>query len=378
MIFLKEILHRKLNFLVTVLGVFVAVSILVSFYTLTKASKNETRLLTRDMGFNLRIIPLETDMTEFWGQGYSSQSMPEEYIQRLIDQQSVNYAHLTASLHQKIKWRNQDIILSGLSPDELEPNGSRKSKMIFAISSGKVILGYEIAHQQNIQAGDELDVLDQKFVVERILSETGSADDIRMYLDLKALQTLLKRPGQINEIMALNCMCSTEGDDPLGVLREELGRIIPEAKVVMNSTIAVARERQRKMGDSYFSILVPLLLIACMLWIALSSLNNVNHRLQEIGLLNALGFGAVRVAALFFARVALAGILGALLGYFLGTSLAMNYGPEIFKVAPNSVKALPMLLYWSLLVAPIFACISAFIPIMWAISHDTATTLKQD
>ena len=52
----------------------------------------------------------------------------------------------------------------------------------------------------------------------------------------------------------------------------------------MNSTIAVARERQRKMGDKYFSMLVPLLVIICMIWISIASLNNVNQRMKEIGI----------------------------------------------------------------------------------------------
>ncbi|MCD6347238.1 MAG: ABC transporter permease [Bacteroidales bacterium] len=378
MLFIKEILHRKLNFFFTLLGVIVAVSIFVSFYTLTKASWNETRLLTRDMGFNLRIIPQYTDMNSFWINGYSDDYMPEEYIQRLIDQRSVDYAHLTASLHKKVTWHDQEIILSGLANDELEPRGTRKSKMIFSIPPDKVTLGYEIATKNHIHEGDSVRILNKAFIADKILSETGSNDDIRMYFNLNDLQVMLNMPGMINEIMALNCMCSTKSDNPLQLLREELARVIPEAKVVMNSTIAVARERQRKMGDKYFNLLVPLLLIASMIWIAIVSLNNVNNRLKEIGILAALGFGSGRIAIVFFARAALAGILGALFGYLIGTELAISMGPQIFKVAPHSVKVIPALLSWSILGAPVFACISSFIPIMWAISRDAATILKQE
>ncbi|MCK5821618.1 MAG: FtsX-like permease family protein [Bacteroidales bacterium] len=378
MMFLKEILHRKLSFIFTLAGVLAAVTLVVSFYTLTKATWNETRLLTRDMGFNLRIIPTQTNMDEFWINGYSENIMPEQFLQRLVDQNSVNYAHLTASLHKQISWENQKVILSGISPDEIEPGGARKSKMIFAIPSGTVILGFEVANKASIQRGDSIQVLNTAYLVDKILAETGSLDDIRIYFDLNELQTLLNMPGMINEIMALNCMCSTKGDNPLETLRTELGNIIPEAKVVMNSTIAVARERQRKMGDKYFSMLVPLFLIICMLWVAISILNNVNHRLQEIGILRALGFGSGRIAIIFFVRAALAGFLGAILGYYLGTEIAKSFGPDIFKVAPNSVKELPVLLFWSVLIAPILACVSASIPITWALSRDPAVTLKQD
>jgi len=378
MLFIREILHRKLNFLITLIGVVLAVSVLVFFYTITKASSNETRLLTRDMGFNLRIIPGQTDMNNFWLQGYSELSMPEDFLKRLIEQRSINYAHLTASLHKRITWNEKEIILTGLSPDELEPSGARKSKMIFAINESTVVVGYEIAKAVNLRKGDNLTILGKEFIVDKVLSETGSNDDIRIYLDLLEMQLLLNMEGQINEIMALNCMCSTKGDNPLGTLREELGRIVPEAKVVMNSTIATARERQRKMGDKYFSLLVPILLIVSMIWIAISSLINVNQRRKEIGILKALGFGSLRVSWIFFARAAMAGLLGAIAGYLIGTELARAIGPEIFKVAPDSVRALPVLMWWSLIIAPGLACISAFIPIMWAISNDAANSLKEE
>ena len=124
--------------------------------------------------------------------------------------------------------------------------------------------------------------------------------------------------------------------------------------------------------------MVPLLLIACMIWIAISSLINVNQRRQEIGILKALGFGIPKIAVLFFLRAAFAGLIGALIGYLLGTALALEFGPNIFIVAPNSVKALLMLLWWAILIAPVLACISAFIPIMWAVSRDTAISLKEE
>ncbi len=47
MLFLKEIKYRKLNFLLGVLGVVAAVAMVVVFITMTKASQNETRRLTR-------------------------------------------------------------------------------------------------------------------------------------------------------------------------------------------------------------------------------------------------------------------------------------------------------------------------------------------
>ena len=374
--FLKEIRYRWGNFLLTLSGVIAAVTIMVLFFMMTSASKNETRVLTRDMGFNLKILPKETDMNTFWVNGYSERYMPQDYAQKIVDARAFSYAHLTATLHKQISWKNHDVILTGISPNELEPKQMKKSKMIFAVTPGKVYVGYEIAQQLGLETGEAIDVLGSTFTIEHCLAETGSNDDIRIFFDLSELQSLLHLENKINEIMALNCMCSTKGDDPLGVIRNDLESILPDAKVIMNRTIATARERQRKMVDNYMAVLLPVFLIVCALWIATFSMLNVMQRRTEIGLLRAMGFDTCYIVCLFLKRVMLVGILGAVVGYALATWMGMTYGPEIFKVTARSVKPLYDLLYWSLLLAPLFALVASLIPITIAVSQEPAKVLK--
>jgi putative ABC transport system permease protein len=378
MLFLKEIKYRKTNFILGVIGMVAAVSIVILFFMMTAASQIETIRLTRDMGFNLKIIPDNTNMNDFWVAGYSNQTMPEEYVDKLVEAKSFYYAHLTATLHKKIEWRNKEVVLTGISPDELETNGSKKSKMIFSVQPGMVYVGYELAKDLNIADGEKIDVLGEMFTVERTLAETGSDDDIRIYFDLSELQKLLKMEGRINEIMALNCLCTAEGDDPLEELRIQLSEVLPDSKVIMNRTVAVARERQRKMMDNYFAVLLPLILIACMLWVGTFSMINVMQRRTEIGTLRATGFGSLKIAELFFFRALLTGLIGGVLGFFLASWLGMEYGPEIFKVTAMSIKPNYNLLLKAVVIAPIFSAFAAFIPIVFAIKQEPAEVLKQE
>ena len=378
MLFLREIGYRRGNFLLGVLGVVTAVSVVVFFVVMTKASQNETRILTRDMGFNLRIIPDSTNMNDFWIRGYSDITMPQDYVYVLVDKKAVYYAHLTATLHQRIQWQGLEVILTGISPDELNPKGKKRTKMIFAVPPGRVYVGYEIAEARKISRGDTLNILGKPYAVERTLAETGSEDDIRIYFDLTDLQHLLHKEGAISEIMALNCVCSADGDDPLGDLRRQLEADLPDARVIMNRTIAVARERQRKMLDNYFAILLPVLLIIAAIWVGTLAMINVMQRMQEIGILRALGYRNSHITALFFSRLIVMGITGALAGFALGTWLALTWGPRVFKVTAASVKPLYDLLGWALLLAPLFAMAASFIPVMFAISREPAEMLKEE
>ena len=351
-------------------------ALFVSFFTTSEASKRETIRLTRDMGFNLRIIPQETDMDAFWIEGFSEFTMPEEYLFRFIDNKSISYAHLTATLNKKIAWRNKDVIITGIS-SEIEPSGRKKTPMIFTIQRGSIYLGYELAHSLGIKDGDTVDILGKMFTVEKTLSETGSDDDIRIYAQLEDVQEILDMQDQINEIKALNCLCLTsDEEDPLVILRDQLSQVLPEAKVIMNKTIAVARERQRLMLEEYFAFVIPFVIIACAIWIGALIMVNVRDRREEIGLLRALGYGGGRIASLFLGKAVLFGIIGAAIGFALGTILSLIYGPGIFKVTANTIMPLYGLLGWSVILAVAFAMLSAFIPALVAVTQDPAQTLR--
>ena len=112
---LKEIAHRKTNFLLSLLSIIVAVALFVSCFTMGAASKRETSRLMREMGFNLRIIPKDTDMTTFWIVGFSETTIPHEYIDRMSDYPGISYEHLTATLQQRIRWKGIDLVLTGFS-----------------------------------------------------------------------------------------------------------------------------------------------------------------------------------------------------------------------------------------------------------------------
>ncbi len=60
---IKEILHRKIHFLLGLLAVVTAVALYVAFVTTAEASNRETAKLMLKTGFNLRIIPKDTNMT---------------------------------------------------------------------------------------------------------------------------------------------------------------------------------------------------------------------------------------------------------------------------------------------------------------------------
>ena len=371
---LKEIVHRKTNFLLSLFSIIVAVALVVSCFTMGAASKRETSRLMREMGFNLRIIPKDTDMTTFWNVGFSETTMPHEYIDRMSDYPGISYEHLTATLQQRIQWKGTDLILTGFSSSVT----GKKKPMVYEIESGKVHVGYEIAKKLNLKRGQEIAVLGYDFLIERCLPESGSADDIRLQMLLSDAQKVLDLQGRINEIRAIDCLCLEQSEDAIGMLRSELERILPAAKVTQVKAVAKARNDQRKMANKYFVFIIPVVVIGCLVWLGMMMIINVRDRRTEIGLMRALGYGSGKISSLFLGKSVVIGLIGALFGFLLGTCLALWIGPMIFRLTANQVHPMYSLLGWSILIAPIFSAFSSFIPTMIAIADDPVVSLRQD
>lgn len=373
----KEIIHRKINFILGLLAVVIAVTLFISFFTAGKASNRETARLMRDMGFNLRIIPKKTDMSKFWMAGFSEHTMPEEYIDIFASQKGISYNHLVATLQAKILWQGVEVILTGLAPERCPP-GREKPPMSFEIKQGTAYIGYELARRLKLKKGENIDIRGETLTVADTLSESGGVDDIRIQCHLQDAQDILDLEGRINEIKAIDCLCFAPTDDPLALLRKELAAVLPEAKTVQMKLMATTRTETRQLVRNVFAVIMPIVIVACGAWIGVLAIINVRDRQQEIGIMRALGYGSGRIALLFLGKALIIGLFGAAVGFFAGTTLALNFGPGIFELTSKAIKPEYVLLVWSLIVAPVFTAVSSFIPAMIAVTYDPAVTLREE
>jgi hypothetical protein len=394
---LKEICHRKVNFVLGLLAVMTAVALFIGFFTAGAASERETARLMLSMGYNMHIIAKDADMNQFLMTGIADRTMPEQYLTKLASQKTIAYNHLLATLQKRMSWQaprapggGLDVILTGLAPEVSPPEapgaGSKKwpqppwrPPMSFEIKPGSLYLGHRIWNTLGLNQGDRVDIKGKPFTIARRLAESGGVDDVRIQCHLRDAQEILELPGQISEIRAVDCLCFGETDDPVALLRKEIGSLLPDAYVFQTKAIAEARAAQRQMVRNLFAVIMPFTVIACGVWVGVLAIMNVRDRQQEIGIMRALGHGSGRIALLFLGKAALIGLLGAALGLLLGTALAQHFGPGIFKLtAKTMIKPELALLIISLIFAPVFAAVSSFIPAMIAVAYDPAVTLREE
>lgn len=377
LLILKELWHHRWNSLWTAAALTAAVALLVAVRLTSQAAQRETTRIMRDLGFNLRIIPAATDTAFLWAKGYSDMTMPEEFVRTLAAQKGVfmTFNHLTATLRQRYPLAQGELLLEGVSPS-ISDEG--KKPMGFSIPKGQLYLGSSAARLLQARRGTNVSLGGKSFAVEKVLTESGTEDDIRVYGHLADIQSILNLPGRINEIQAIDCLCVTSDQDPLGQMRTALAKLLPDTQVLHVRALADARARQRQMAEKYAAFSAPLTLAIAALWVGSLAILNVRQRRSEIGLWRALGHGSGRLASLFLGKAVLLGIVCGLLGGIGGTALALAFGPSIFHVTAASITWNPNLLLAAIALTPAFAAFVSFVPAMIALNQDPVETLRAD
>ena len=243
----KEIGYRRLNFALAAVAVLVAVGSVVAVLTLLKGHrlraeqietvqsekageigfqlKDDARRITKDLGYNVLILPVKQNLAEFYTSGGASKTMPVEYAQTLADSRIVIVRHLLPSLHRRVEWPQigEPIILIGTRGEVPRSHLDPKKPMIEAVAPGTVVVGRVLAEKANLEVGSGVRLLGREFKVTKIHERRGNEDDVTAWINLAEAQELLEQPGRINAILDYRKGKARDGDCPAAQTRVWIG-----------------------------------------------------------------------------------------------------------------------------------------------------------
>ena len=420
---IKEILHRKINFFLSVSAIVIATASLICSVMLLRAHdlrtgeilskkeadlkermdklKDDTRKSMLKLGFNLVILPVEQNMADWYSDDYSTRYMSEAYADKLAASDIVYIRHILPSLQEKIKWpeRDRTIILVGTRGEVPNLHLSPKKPMVQPVPDGTIIFGYELHKSLNIKVNDKIKLLGKTFTVKDCYTERGSKDDITAWISLGDAQKLLKKEGLINAILALKCLCA---NSELATIRKEVEEILPGTQVIEQGSKVIAREEARtqvakearltlqkeKEGmenigrerKKLVSILIPVILFACALWAAFMCFINVRSRREEIGILRAVGLSSKTIFMLFTWKHILIGITGGIAGVILAGVLTFSFTASTPSIQSELfASSLTLKLALIAVTGATFLTIAAgWIPSMIASGQDPAEVLREE
>ncbi len=421
----SEILHRRMNFALGVLSVMVASASFIGSITLLRIHdlhtnqileakqeelakrmaelKDDTRKAMLKLGFNVVILPKDQNLADWYAEDYASKYMPEDYVHKLADSGIVTVRHFLPSLQQKIEWpeRKRKIILVGARGEVPNLHKNPVKPLVQPVPPGTISLGYELHRSMDLKVGEKVKLMGKEFTIHACHKERGNKDDITAWIYLAEAQELLDKQGLINAILALECMCA--GMDALPLIRKEIAAILPGTQVIERGSSALARaeartkveaeakiaiekemlgrQHLREIRERLASILTPVIVTACAVWVALLGFTNVRARREEIGILRALGVSAKGILAMFISRHILVGILGGAMGFCAGVLAAVYFSAALegtrIWIAGTDLSVAGLLVL-SVGGAAALAVIAGWIPTMTAIRQDPADVLREE
>ena len=416
----REIGHRKLNFLLGLISVTVAVAVVVGAMAVLRAGEIHTaevlenrqlevreagikledamRKITKGLGFNILIIPEDQDLNQMHIDGAVSKAMPEEYVTRLASSQIVAVNHLLPCVMKKMVWPEQKvpIVLYGTRGEVPLMHADPKKPLLDAVPPGRMIVGHELARQLDLGPGAKVTLLGKSLEVIKTHEQRGTIDDSTVWLNLGEAQEMLGMENLIHAILALKCQCV---GNQLSRIRAEIQGILPGTQVIERGPPALARAEARNKAketaqsslardtasririqsqrEDLTAVLVPLILCACAIWIGFLALVNVRQRREEIGILRAIGYRASQILVIFLGKALLIGLSGAMSGYLVGFMVGVQGGD--LAGAGDAVARLfdPGILVQALVLAPFLSALGTWLPALLAAGQDPAVVLQE-
>ncbi|MHC4594467.1 MAG: FtsX-like permease family protein [Planctomycetota bacterium] len=421
---ISEIRHRKINFALGVLSVMVASASFIGSVTLLRIHDlrtgrilgqkevelaermtqltDDTRKAMLKLGFNVVILPKDQNLADWYSDDYASKYMPEDYVHRLANSGVVTVRHFLPSLQQKIDWpeRKRKIILVGTRGEVPNLHKNPVKPLVQPVPPGTISLGYELHRSLELKVDDKVELMGQPFVVQACHKERGNKDDITAWIYLAEAQELLDKKELINAILALECLCTA---DALPQIRKEIAAVLPGTQVIERGSRALARAEARtkveteariaiekeKLGREHLraarerlaSILTPVVVAACAVWVSLLGFTNVRARRVEIGILRTLGVSARGVLLMLLSKHVLVGVLGGALGFGAGLLSAVYFSKTLegtrLWITGKNFSGLGLLLA-SVGGATALAVIAGWIPTVVATRQDPAEVLREE
>lgn len=374
-IVVAEIWYRRWSALSAILVVASAVASVVFFMLLSDLAAQRTQVIQRDIGLNMRIIPAETNLENYWIRGYSEGIIDQSILKRVEEQNAAN--RLVPMLQRTIAWGDGEAILTGVGEELF--GGGQKMKPVFGNvqpDPDGLTIGSVAASSRKLVEGDSVEVLGTQFVISRILGSTGSLDDIRVYGNLTKVQELLQLPGKLNEIRAIECHCNSDVSDPEAYIQSVLEPLLPGTKVIRQDQMAEARRKQRQLIDQIGLVATPILTVLAALVLLGLAFQNVSQRKAEIGLLASVGRIPIQIGLIVWLRSIILGLLGGALGAWIGMQLVGNWGQHLVGNASSSIDLQPLRMIMGGAIGSLLASCGALVPAVLAARSDPAATLR--
>jgi putative ABC transport system permease protein len=357
-----EFKQHKSQLISGLLAITLGIAVIVGIRSISVVSEKAVAINLDNLGANILVLPQGSNVDNYYSADIDAPTIPEEYVERIATSTLAGVDNMSPKLTRRININGQKFVLTGILPknelaskpiwqnsglfgSELKascsPSPTNESlglkdeklqrKSIDSLAMDDCMMGFSAAKRLNIKENETVTIEGKSFKVAKIISETGTIDDDRIFAHLHVVQDILGIKEQISAIEIMGC-CNAISEGLLGKLRN----ILPDTKITTIGQIVSTQIQTNKMMNKVSLIILVIIIFVGGISIGNFMWANVNERRKEIGMLRMIGFSKIIIYQMLLAKAFILGIIGGVIGYILGTIAGMWLGPEIagLEVSP--------------------------------------------
>lgn len=320
----RNLTRRKGRFVFTLAGVGVGMAAFVALLTLGQGLSQEIKKQAQGLGANLVVTPkgwcAYEQISVLTGEQLP-EAIPETELAKI---RTIPGIHAVPHLNERTAFRNKPVPVIGIWPEEM------RALHQWRVASGTyfsgaddagVVVGSAIAQQFTLKPGDTFTVRGNALPVLGVLHDTGTKDDIASFIPLHLAQKLYGVPGKVSFITVKVDDLNRMEDVSLKIQEVANVAVVSDKQLLASvlsivGTVGAAMQAVAAVG-----------VLAAGFGIINTLLTAVYERRREIGILQAIGGDRRTVFLAFVLESGLYGLLGGLLGVFIGSLAAYGLAP---------------------------------------------------
>jgi len=320
---MKNPFRNKTRSFLAIVGIAIGIATIVALGLITASLEDSTETTLKDGSAEITVTKIGSSM------GSSSGNLNESYVDKLseIDGVEKTAGLLDTTIIDTTSDRESSrygYSLYGAKRDDLDIVGiNNVNGSLFDEEKDELIVGKNLADEENYTIGDTIDVYGNEFKITGIY-ETGSIFyDTAMYTSLERLQNLTDNEGEISSIsvkIKKDANLTTVNDNIKDKYNDTLNTITTEE---MSQTI----DDTLGMINSATTAIEALAIIIGGLGVINTMMMTVFERTREIGVLKSVGWTKKRILTMIMGEsivlTLLSGIIGSVLGV-LGVVLLLK------------------------------------------------------
>ncbi|MDD4603411.1 MAG: ABC transporter permease [Bacteroidales bacterium] len=399
---LIELWKRKSQLISGLLAITLGISVIVAIQSVSVVSEQNVARNLDNLGANILVLPQGASIDDYYTSDIDAPTLPMDYVERILTSTISGVDNMSPKLTRRVKVAGQSVVLTGILPKSeiaskplwqssgllgtqlttaCATNKSAdkshgledeklKRKAIDTLYNGDCLAGSQVAKRLKLAVNSRINILGKEFKVVKLLPETGTIDDDRIFANLRDVQQLLKLENQVSAIEIMGC-CNAISEGLLGQLRN----ILPDTRVTTIGQIVSTQIETNQLMKKVTLVMLIIIFFVGGISIGNYIWANVNERKREIGILRMMGAKRSTIYKMFLLKALILGIAGGILGFLLGTLAGVVLGPYLAGIV---VKPLYMYLLWSILLSVVISLVGSIIPTYLAAKFDPHSNLQED